>query len=141
MQMFDQFAQYADLPLRIMVGAVMTYHGYPKLLTSNGFLQHVQTVKSIGFRPAGFFALCSAVAECIGGIAILLGAWTQLAGVLIAINMLVAFYAKKFKWNSPFNIMNGGYEYDLVLVATALTLALAGAGMYSLDAMYSLPFS
>jgi putative oxidoreductase len=138
---FEQFAAYADLPLRIMVGIVMLYHGYPKLLTAKGFRGHIQTVKSIGFRHAAFWAFCSAFAEFAGGLGTLLGGFTRIAAVLVAINMLVAWYAKKFKWNSPFNIIHGGYEYDLVLVAAALTLALGGAGMYSLDAIYNLPFA
>ena len=137
----EQLALYADVPLRVMVGIVMLVHGYPKLLTAKGFKGHVQTVKGIGFRPAVVFAACSAVAEFVGGAAILLGGFTRIAALLILINMLVAAYAKKFAWGSSFNIMQGGYEYDLVLAAAALTLALSGAGAYSLDALYALPFA
>lgn len=135
------WARFADIPLRIMVGIVFLYHGYPKLLTAKGFKQHVQTVKSIGCRPQVFWAFCSAFAEFAGGLALLLGGFTRIAGLLIALNMIVATYAKKVKWNLPFNIMQGGYEYDLVLIAAALSLVLNGAGMYSLDAMYHLPFA
>jgi putative oxidoreductase len=137
----EQLALCADIPLRIMLGIVMLYHGYPKLRTAKGFAGHVQTAKGIGFRPAAFWAFGSAVAEFLGGLAVLLGAFTRIGALLIVINMLVATYAKKFKWNSPFNIMQGGYEYDLILVAAALTLAFSGAGLYSLDAMYALPFA
>jgi len=137
----SSWAQYADVPLRVMVAIVMLYHGYPKLLTKQGFTQHVQTTKGIGLAPASFWAFCSAVAECIGGIALLLGAFTRFAGVLIAINMLVATYAKKSKWNLPFSIIKGGYEYDLVLVAVGIYFALIGGGIYSLDAIYHLPFA
>ncbi len=138
---FEQFAQYADLPLRIMLGIVFLYHGYPKLFTATGFKGHVQTVKGIGFRPAAFWALCSAIAEFFGGLAVLLGAFTRIGAALIVINMLVALYASIFQWGRKFSIIHQGYEYELVLIATALTLVLAGAGPYSLDAMYGLPWA
>jgi len=138
---FEQLAAFADLPLRIMLGIVFLYHGYPKMLTKNGFMEHVKVIKSIGFKPPVFWAFCSAFAEFFGGLAVLLGGFTRVAAVLIAINMLVAWYAKKFVWKSPFNIIHGGYEYDLVLIAAALTLALLGAGPFSLDVIYSLPIS
>lgn len=131
---------YADLPLRIILGIVFLYHGYPKLMTAQGFKSHRQVVKSIGFRPAGFWAFCSAVAEFLGGLAVLLGGFTRIAAVLIVINMLVATYAKTTKWKVPFAGPNG-YELDLTLVAAALSLALLGAGMYSLDAFYHLPYA
>ncbi len=141
MMAFEQFAQYADIPLRLMLAIVFLYHGYPKMFTAKGFAGHVQTVKSIGFQPAVFWAFCSAFAEFFGGLGLLLGAFTRVSADLIIINMLVAWYAKKFKWGSPFNITNGGYEYDLVLIAAALTLALMGAGQYSFDALYGLPWA
>lgn len=137
----EQLAQYADIPLRIALGIVFIYHGYPKMLTKRGFKEHTQTVKSIGFKPAGFWAFCSAFAEFFGGIAVLIGAFTQIAAALIAINMLVALYASIFQWGRKFSIINQGYEYEIVLIAAALTLALMGAGQYSIDAFYKTPLA
>lgn len=141
MMAFDQLAMIADLPLRIMLGIVFLYHGYPKLLTRQGFRGHVQTVKGIGFRPAGFWAFCSAIAEFGGGLALLLGAFTRIGAALIMINMLVALYASVFLWGRKFSIIEQGYEYELVLIAAALTLVLAGAGPYSVDMAYGLPWA
>jgi putative oxidoreductase len=138
---FEQLTAFADLPLRIMLGIVFLYHGYPKMLTAKGFKGHVQTVKSIGFRPAAFWALCSAVAEFFGGLGLLFGAFTRIAAALIAINMFVALYASIFQWGRKFSIIEQGYEYELVLIAAALTLAFLGAGPYSLDVLYGLPFA
>ena len=135
---FEYLLPFTSLPLRIMLGIVFLYHGYPKMLTKKGFQGHVATVKQIGFWPASFWAFFSAFAEFFGGLLLLLGLFTRIGAALIVINMIVAFYAKKFVWGSKFNIINGGYEYDLV--AAALTLVLLGGGVYSLDALFSLPF-
>ena len=139
--MLEQFVQYAELPIRIMTGIIMAYHGIPKLFTKEGYHAHLKLSESIGFKPGILWGTLSAIAECIGGIALILGAYTQYAALLIAINMLVATYAKKFVWHLPFTITKGGYEYDLLLIMACITIALLGAGPYAIDAVSHLPFA
>jgi len=138
---FESLMPFALLPLRVMLGVVFLVHGYPKLLTKEGFQKHVQVTQSIGFPLPSVFALVSGFAEFVGGLAILFGIFTSIAALLIIFNMLVATYAKKVVWKLPFDITAGGYEYDLVLVAAALTLLILGAGFYSIDMMLGLPLA
>src|SRR3989338_975175 len=93
-------AQWASLILRVVVGIVFFAHGGQKLLGwfggsgidgTAGFLQQ------IGFAGAGFFAWVLALVEFFGGIALILGAFTSVVAVLLAINMLVAILAVHLK--------------------------------------------
>src|SRR2546425_629803 len=61
----------------------------------------------------------------------LLGLLTPLASLLVLGTMAVAI--AKVHGPKGFFVQNGGYEYNLVLIIAALTLALAGPGAFSLD--------
>lgn len=139
----ENLVVFASIPLRVMLGIVFVYHGYPKMLTAKGFKQHVNVAKSIGFvfpTPV-FWGFCSAFAEFFGGLMVFSGTFTRIGALLIALNMLVAWWASKFKWGKKFSIVQNGYEYDLVLIAGALTLVLLGGGAYSLDGFLGLPLA
>mgnify|MGYP001619385002 CR=1 FL=1 len=119
----------APLVLRVGVGLVFVIHGYQKLFGglegTSGFFS------SLGIPAAGLFALIVGVVEFFGGIALLLGLLTQVAGVLLFIVMLIAFLLVHGK--NGFMVTNGGYEFVLVLGLAALSLAFSGAGSLSLD--------
>ena len=140
---YEYLIPFAAIPLRLIVGLVMMAHGYPKLLTKKGFKGHAKFLKQMGFKNPSpkFWAFCSAFAEFAGGLAILIGAFTRIGAALIAITMLVAVYVHKTKFNSVFVARENSYEYPLTLAAAAITLLLLGAGYYSVDIAFSLPFA
>ena len=115
---------YGLLALRLAVAAVFFVHGTSKL-------------KSWGKLP-GFMRFIG-TAETFGALSMLLGLWTQLSGLGLAIIMLGAIYSKKFKWNVPYNSdKTTGWEFDSVLLAAALALVTLGAGTISVDALLGL---
>ena len=127
------------LALRLMLGLVFLGHGAqkafgafggPGLAGATGFMA------SLGLRPARFWAATAAFGELVGGALVLLGLFTPIGAALIAITMAVAIV----KVHAPkgFFIQNGGYEYSLVLLVAALTLAATGAGAYSVDRVLGL---
>ena len=120
------YSYFAPFLLRVVLGLVFVAHGYPKLF--GGFSQTVGFFESINLRPAKFWVFVVGVVEFFGGIALILGFATQLAALLIAVNMLVAIYKVKFKQGFA-----GGYEFDLALLMIALSLLLTGAGAYAID--------
>lgn len=120
------YSNFAPLILRLVLGLVFVIHGYPKLFT--GFSQTVGFFDSIGIKPAKFWVFVVGTVEFFGGIALILGFATQIAALLIAINMLVAIFKVKFK----IGFVNG-YEFDLALLIIALSLIFTGAGAYALD--------
>lgn len=108
------------LVLRLAVGIVFVAHGWDK------FMEIAQTVsffETLGM-PA-FVAYIVAAVEFLGGLALILGTWTTTAGFLLAIVMIAAIFLTKL----PSGLL-GGYEYELVLLAGALAVALLGTGKY-----------
>ena len=120
------FKLFAPLILRLVLGVVFIAHGYPKLFKD--FAGTVGWFDSVGVKPAKFWVLVVGIVEFFGGIALIIGFATQLAALLIAINMLGAISLVKRKMG-----LVNGYEFDLALLAMALALVFLGAGFYAID--------
>ncbi|WP_413024654.1 DoxX family protein [Peribacillus frigoritolerans] len=73
--------------------------------------------------------------EFIGAFLFAIGLLTQLAGIMIAGKTVMAI-AKVHASNGLWATQNG-YEYNLILIAVAIGIALSGPGQYALDAFYS----
>ncbi|HLZ44756.1 MAG TPA: DoxX family protein [Gemmatimonadales bacterium] len=125
----------ALLILRLVVGLTMVAHGTQKLFGwfgghglkgTGGFLEQ------LGFVPGRRNALFAGLAEFTGGLLLALGLVTPLAAMLIVSVMFVAVATVHVK-HGYFN-HNQGYEYNLTIVAAAVSLAMIGAGPVSLDA-------
>ncbi len=67
--------------------------------------------------------------EFFGGIALLWGLLTRLIALGFVFDMLVAILLVKFKGGFS------GYELEFLLLGSSLTLALTGAGRFSVDAL------
>lgn len=127
-QLFD-FQQIAPLILRVALGVIFIVHGYPKLFKN--YSQTVSFFDSVGLKPGKFWAFVSGAVEFFGGIFLVVGLFTQLAALLISVNMAVAlFWVKIHKSHAKFS---GGYEFDLLLLAAAIALLFLGAGALALD--------
>ncbi len=130
------------LVLRLTVGLAMAAHGSQKLFGwFGGYGPDVtgQFFETMGFRPGRRHALAAGSVEFGGGLLLVFGLLTPLAAALIASVMLVA--AATVHWKNGFFITDGGYEYNLVLGISALSLAFAGPGTFSVDAVLGLQAS
>lgn len=127
----DKRVDTALLVLRLVVGAIFIAHGYQKVFHF-GIAGVTTMFGSMGVPLAGLVAPLVSVLELVGGIALVLGVVTRVAGLLLAIDMFCAILIVHGK-NGFF--LPRGMEFVLGNMAMALALALAGAGAYSLDAM------
>jgi putative oxidoreductase len=123
----DRLQPIALLALRLVLGAIMIRHGYPKVF--GGLAHHVKVVSGLGLP--GWFAYLSAAAEFFGGIALVVGGLTRLAALAILVNMAVAI--GKVHWKNGF-LGASGYEFPLACAAIAFALIVFGAGPIALDA-------
>ena len=72
-----------------------------------------------------------ALTELIGGIMLLVGVLTRITGVLFSLILLGAIF--QIRWENGFFISEGGWEWDLVMLAVALTIIAAGPGKISIS--------
>jgi putative oxidoreductase len=122
------------LLLRLTVGGFFFGHGTQKLLgwfNGHGIEPTAQMFESLGMRPGRRNAVAAGLAEAAGGAAIAAGFATPLAAGALTSVMLTAIHRVHLK-NGPW-AANGGYEYNVVLIAAVLALAEVGPGDLSLD--------
>jgi putative oxidoreductase len=123
------------LLLRITVGSLFIGHGTQKLFgwfNGHGLAATSESFEQLGMRPGQRNAIAAGLAETGGGAGLLLGLATPLSASALIATMLTAVNRVHIK-NGPW-IVNGGYEYNAVMIAAAATLADIGPGELSLDA-------
>jgi putative oxidoreductase len=127
------------LVLRLIVGLLMMGHGAQKLFGMFGGYGIRGTggfFESLGLKPGHVHAFNAGAAEFAGGALLALGLLTPLAAALIIGTMTVAIatvHYSKGVWSTE-----GGYEYNLVLIATTFAVAATGPGKWSLDHAFSI---
>ena len=119
------------LILRISVGIVMVAHGLPKIFWKRE-LFNKKWKKEYGF-PLGS-VIITGIVQVAGGLAIIVGIFTQLSSLILALNMLVATYVSIWKHNEPFlSTPEGkGWDVNFLLVGALISLVLLGGGAWSL---------
>lgn len=122
------YSEIAPLLLRLALAVIFIAHGYPKLFKN--FQGTADFFGSVGLKPAKFWAIVVGISEFFGGIFLLIGFLTQISAILMSIIMLTAIYVKKFKFKKG---LTEGYEFDLILLAAALSLLFLGPGAFSID--------
>jgi putative oxidoreductase len=115
----SDYSGWGTVALRIVVGIVFVVHGWPKVKNPSGIAKAV-------WGGITFIGLLQGLVEFLGGVAVILGLWVAPISLVFAVIMLGAIYFKVFKWKAPFMSTSGpgSWEFDLVLLAAALALAL-----------------
>jgi putative oxidoreductase len=124
-------ADVGILILRISVGIVMVAHGLPKIFWKRE-LFNKKWKKEYSF-PLGS-VIITGIVQVVCGLAIIVGIFTQLSSLILALNMLVATYVSIWKHNEPFlSTPEGkGWDVNFLLVGALITLVFLGGGTWSL---------
>ncbi len=117
--------------LRVVVGGIFLAHGAQKLFVF-GFAGVSGAFGGMHVPAAGLTGPLTALVEFFGGLALVAGLLTRLAGAGLAVVMLgaIVFVHLAGGFFAPH-----GFEYPLALFGALVALAIAGAGRYSLDQM------
>ncbi len=126
MRTLDRVQPLGLLVLRVVLGAILITHGKQKLFGGMGNFTHM--VAAIGMP--GWMGYLAAGTEFFGGILLILGLATRLVGIAVTIEMLVAVFRVHLKHGLA---GQGGYDFPLLVCATAFSLIFFGAGSISLD--------
>jgi len=106
-----------------MVGLVFVDSGYHDLRDPAG------RAAKIGL-PTGLTLFIGA-AEILGGAAVIIGIWPQLAALGLILIMLGALQKKIFVWKTGFWGKDGlGWNYELILVSMLLVVLFTDGGRY-----------
>jgi putative oxidoreductase len=127
--------------VRVVLGVVMFAHGAQKMLGwfggygfrgTMGFFREQLKIPSV-------FAFLAIMAEFFGSIGLILGLFTRIAALGIAIVMLAAIFMVHLRvgfFSNWFGSQRGeGFEYHLLAIALCIVLLARGAGAFSLDHM------
>jgi len=126
--------EYGILFLRVVAGLALAAHGSQKLFGFFGGSGPAGTRKffaGLGFRAPLAMAFVAGLSELVGGLLFALGLVTPFAAFALTVVMLNAIGT--VHWKKGFFNSAGGFEYNLLIIATALAVTATGAGRLSLD--------
>ena len=118
------------LVARILLGVVLVAHGWQKF-AQYGIGGVTASFTQMGVPLPAVSAVFAAVVELAGGIALLVGAGTVVAALLVVLDMFGAFVLVH-AGNGVFATDNG-FELVWAIAAVALALAAVGPGRFSVD--------
>jgi len=110
--------------IRASIGVIFIVHSLKKFDPS-----WQEWLMSTGIPPE--MQLPIALAEFIGGILLLVGVLTRITGSIFAIILLGAIF--HIRWENGFFVSQGGWEWDLVMLAAVLAIIVAGPGRISIS--------
>ena len=127
MQVLEKLKPLGLLLLRVALGVIFIYHGYPKLFGHTR--DAMQTFAHMGLP--GYFVYIAGVIEFFGGCMLVAGLFTRVAGLLLAVEMAFGLWRVHNIFSNPMAVNN--YELPLVLAVSTFALATVGAGLISFD--------
>jgi putative oxidoreductase len=128
----EKLRPLALLFLRLGLGAIFIYHGYPKLFAhTHEFMFDAANRDGL----PGYFGRLAGLVEVLGGALLMLGLFTRIAGLPLTIELAAVLWMGHELFVNPRAV--GRYELPLACAAGAFALATFGAGSVSLDAAFS----
>ncbi len=120
------------LALRVVFGGYMAAHGAQKLFgwfDGNGWSNTADSFGAMGYNPGALFGPLAGLSELVGGLLLLFGFATPLAGAIVLGTMINALYV-----TYEAGLVKGqGAEVAILFGAAAVAIAFTGPGRFSLD--------
>lgn len=127
-----RLAGVGPLAARVIVGIIMAAHGFQKLMMGPGAFG--QFLGQLGVPLPTLMGFVVTFVELVGGVCLILGLFSRLSALLIAINLTVATLLVKAGVGliAPEGA-GAGAELDLALIAGCLVVLFTGPGILSAD--------
>jgi putative oxidoreductase len=126
MRFLDALRPLGLLVLRLALGLIFVFHGWPKLFTDPR--HYADMFAQLGFANGTSYAI--GALEVFGGALLAVGFFTRPVALLFTAEMAVAIW--KVHSKKGYLAVNE-YELALIVGAAALALAMGGPGAISLD--------
>lgn len=126
MHLLEKLKPLALLLLRLGLGLIFIYHGFPKLTHIH---QTVSEFPHMGFPS--YFAYIAGILEFFGGWLLILGLFTRVTALLLAGEMAIAILRVHLPQGGVMAVSN--YQFPLALAVGAFALVAVGAGAISID--------
>lgn len=132
------------IPLRLIVGYGFVAHGVAKLLRGPEVFAGV--LHGLAVPAPHAMAWITIALECLGGAALLTGAFVSAAAVPLTVVLLVAMFTVHLPYGFSSIKLQAvtaagpqfgppGYELDLLYIACMAALAMGGSGPLSIDSL------
>ena len=112
--------------IRASIGVIFIVHSLKKFDPS-----WQEWLVGIGIPPE--MQLPIALAEFIGGVCLITGILTRITGAIFSVILLGAIF--HIRWENGFFVSQGGWEWDLVMLAAVLSIIAAGPGRISIASL------
>lgn len=115
---------------RIILGIIFFVHGWQKLFQT-GISDVAAGFEAMGVPAPTFSAWFAGIVELVGGAALILGLAVPVFAILLIIDMIGAIFTTHIDqgfWNG-----DGGYEFNLALIAGLIAVGFAAQGPLSVD--------
>ena len=132
--MFDALKNPLALAGRLLLASLFLPAGIGKL---TGFAGTVAYISSAGLPMPALAAAAALIVEIGGGAALIAGAGTRIAGLVLALFTLVASFVFHAYWAVPADqqyVTQLLFFKNIAVAGGLLTLAVWGAGAWSIDA-------
>lgn len=121
---------WAYLLLRVVAGAMLIAHGWPKLMAGPAAIA-ANVMARRGIEPAYVVACIAIFLETIGAVCIVIGLWTRLFALLLVIEFLIIV---KSHLNAGWSVGAGGAEFAFLWLIALIYILVRGGGPCSVDA-------
>jgi len=136
---FATYQSWSHLVVRIALGIIFFAHGAQKTFGwfgGPGLSATIQGFRKMNVPPAA--TVLAAFTECFGGLALIIGLLARPSAIGLIGVMLVAVAKVHARHGFFLNLAmtpgrGHGYEYNLALLAMALSILIGGAGVFSID--------
>lgn len=119
------------LILRVTVGIIFIAHGSQKLFGAFGGMGLAKTVEMMG---GGVIPYLVAIGEFFGGIGLVFGFLSRFSAAALVVIMIGAI--AQVHGPKGFFLAQGGFEYNISLIANLLPILLCGPGRFSIGQFF-----